>query len=251
MTWQPPPAARASAGRALAAALLLGLCASGVARAQSADEEPPVVFSYSLHSTLGLLELEVPTVHPESVEVRVPNRGFSQPLTYIGYGRFGYRLVVDDRDDQPPAITLDIPRQWLGRHVYFFAFKGGGESQPIRLAPMLENSDFKGDGAIVFGNFSDRPLAAKLGEQQLRARPGQTLWLAAPDAPEGMQTLLVQIGADKPRPIYRNRIPIRSEHRLFILVVPGAREGSEKLLVAYDRNPGENRIQQPETEAAP
>ena len=207
----------------------------------SAQEDEPLRFTYSMHSTLGLLRMEA-TVEATGEAVgtntfRVPNRGFSEIQSYRGDGSFAYRLLGEEDGPKWPSVSLQAPRSWNGRHLYFFAFRNPGGEVPIRLAPLPENPEFRGRGAIVFGNYASVPIAAKLGEATVRTLPGKTLWRAAPDAPEGMETLLVKAEDDRLRPIYRNRIPIRENERLFIFIVPGPRERGEQLIVIYDRSP--------------
>jgi len=212
------------------------------ARAQAADEEP-ISFTYSIHSTLGLLRIEATTDYttetPKTTSIRVPNRGFSEMQRYRGFGGFAYRLL--EGDDGGRAVSqFEVPEAWEGKHVYFFAFRGdeaGG--QLIRLAPMPVNPDYRGKGAVVFGNYSRRAIAARLGGELVRAPAGETVWRAAPEAPDGMETLLVRIEEDQARPIYRNRIPIRSNQRVFIFITPSERGKGERLIVAYDRQASE------------
>lgn len=220
---------------------LLFLCLmaahTGIAPYLSAEEEPLLSFTYSVHSTLGLLTMEA-TVEVTAEEVktakfRVPNRGFSRPQRYQGDGSFAFRLIGDDGEPGPP-VNLPASPEWNGRHVYFFAFGNRGGEVPIRLAPMPENPEFRGRGAVIFGNYSNTPIAAQLGPHRVRTQPGKIVWHPAVDAPDGMQTLIVKAGEDGLRPLYRNLIPVRPDHRLFIFILPGRDDRGERLLVVFD-----------------
>lgn len=222
-------------------ACALSFVMATLAHGQASSQETPLNFTYSLHSTLGLLRMETPVTVTaeavETVELRVPNRGFTAPQRYSGDGRFSYRLIGEAGEIWPP-VDFRASADWNGHHVYFFVFRNPGGEFPVRFAPMPENPKYRGRGAVVFGNYSDVPIAARLGTDEIRTMPGKTFWRDATEAPEGMETLLVKAEGDRIRPIYRNRIPIREDQRLFIFVVPGPAEGREKLMVVYDRDPG-------------
>jgi hypothetical protein len=201
------------------------------------DEEPRISFTFSIHSTLGLLNMEATTEVTEestvSVKFRVPNRGFSSVHRYTGNGSFAYRLV-NNEGDAGPSSSITAPMDWNGRHVFFFAFGNPGGEVPVRLAPMPENPNFRDRGAIIFGNYSQTPMAARLGTHEVRTMPGNTIWNSAIEAPDGMQTLIVKSEDGEIRPIYRNLIPVRENQRLFIMIVPGRNEKSERLIVVFD-----------------
>lgn len=233
----PAPRTRPGAGfLAGIACLALGLALPPATAREAGGEEPPIRFGYSIHSTLGNIRLEAATTVPETEEVFVPNRGFSGTRIYVGYGPFRYRFLPEE-GEPGPVQSLEVSRSWQGRHIYFFLFRDDSVESGFRLLSLPADPDFEEGGAMVFANYSRKRIAAKLGEEEIGADAGDVFWRAAPDAPEGMRTLLVEVGSDRVRPLYRNRIPIRSEQRLFVFVVPHERGDGLRLLVAFDRRP--------------
>jgi hypothetical protein len=217
--------------------LLFVLLATIQLPAAAADEEPLVSFSYSVHSTIGLLTMEASTEVSQTTTTtavfRVPNRGFSRSQQYTGDGNFSYHLIDADGEAGVSSELL-APIDWNGRHIYFFAFANPGGEASVRLAPLPENPDFRSQGAVVFGNYTQKPIAARLGNNEVRTLPGSTVWNPAVNAPDGMQTLIVKAENGEIRPIYRNLIPVRKNQRLFIMIVPGRNDSGERLLVVFD-----------------
>jgi len=231
----PRPFARLLRARRLSPSIVAALaCAAAHAVLHAGPGEKPLIrFDYAMHSTLGSVRLETETSAPSTETMFVPNRGFSPARRYSGKGPFHFRLVSEG--DGGPTQSLEIPRSWTGKLVYFFVAKGPSAKQPVKLLPLPENPDHAGDGAIVFANYTERKIAAQLGAQTLGASPGEVFWRQAPNSPEGMKTMLVEVGQNRAEPIYRNAIPIRSSERLFIFVVSDESRRGMKLLVAYDR----------------
>ncbi|MBC2593456.1 hypothetical protein H5P28_04200 [Ruficoccus amylovorans] len=213
--------------------LLLSFGQHGMGVLSAQEEEPPIQFTYSIHSTLGTLELETEGEGPELVKQWVPNRGFSKVRKYVGLGPLRYRLL--SKDGSSSVQELPVPRQWQGRHIYLFVVRGAGDTETVKLMPIPENPGFSGKGAIVFANFSAANIAAKMDEIVLRAAPGQIYWESSIEAPSGMETILVQSVDDGYRPIYRNRIPVRANERVFIFIVPSKARMGMELLVVFDR----------------